>query len=167
MGTHPIFESDFDCLTDIEMDNLIKSHETHDHIELTDFAYEVNFDDVDEIKLKHGVFDGQGECSVEIRRKKMKFILCTFKEDELEMIKLDGLALKVPFTIRLVDGSGPVKIYFDKVRHEIIQLQLPEPEIAAPSTQMSIEDADEVVEEDKIEENLTFSTDDEKTNISI
>ena len=147
------------------MDNLIKSHETHDHIELKDFDYEVNFDDADEIKLKHGVFDGQGDCSVEIQRKKMKFILCTFKEDELEMIKLDGLALKVPFTIRLVGGPGPVKIYFDKVRHEIIQLQLPQAEISAPPSQLSIEDADQVVEEDKIDDVLNFSTDEEKISI--
>merc|ERR1712106_1009598 len=109
MGTHPIFESDFDCLTDAEMDSFIKSHEDKGHVELTHGEMEINFEQINEVKLNHAIFHGTGQINVEIQCKKFNFVLCTFKEDEAEMVKFPFIKLPVPFTIRLTgDGAGPV-----------------------------------------------------------
>ena len=153
------------------MDSFIKSHEDKGHVELTHGEMEINFEQINEVKLNHAIFHGTGQMNVEIQCKKFNFVLCTFKEDEAEMVKFPFIKLPVPFTIRLTgDGAGPVTIYWDKIRHEIFRISSIEQidNSTKPQLEASVEEEAIIPEQlqisdtadDKID--VTFSTDEEK-----
>merc|ERR1711953_569340 len=115
MGTHPIFESDFDCLTEMNFD----IEEEHYFITLNGINAEVTIEsdaEFKEIKFKNALLDGSGKHTVELIKGKFSLVLCHL-DDNQDYLKFPVIKVATPFNLKLTVGEGPVNFVTDKLKY--------------------------------------------------